>query len=245
MLGKLAPRDDDERDRAIDAGHDLDRVLTTDDLVSSDDAFFAATGITDGESAAGCALPVRRRHDPHARHAGAGRARSATFTASTRCGRYPATRSCPTDADRDPRHSLAPLTSCDAQLRRRPDRQRDRRTVTTFTAPPSVSVRTSDDGGHRLGLRGRHGPGPRRSCTPRNDWPTSSTATPAGTISRIWPATAVAWMVIRWLLQHGLAQVEHDVAEEGGDREHLGHDPAARRAAPWRRRPRPSAADKA
>ena len=35
--------------KAIDAGHDLDRVLTTDDLVSSDDVFFAATGITDGE----------------------------------------------------------------------------------------------------------------------------------------------------------------------------------------------------
>jgi len=49
ILGKLAPKDEQERDRAIAAGHDLDRVLTTDDLVSSDDAFFAATGITDGE----------------------------------------------------------------------------------------------------------------------------------------------------------------------------------------------------
>lgn len=53
ILGKLAPRDDAERQRAIDAGHDLDRVLTTDDLVSSDDVFFAATGITDGELLAG------------------------------------------------------------------------------------------------------------------------------------------------------------------------------------------------
>src|SRR5215468_12660201 len=53
ILGKLAPRNEEERDRAIDAGHDLDRVLTTDDLVSSDDAFFAATGITDGELMAG------------------------------------------------------------------------------------------------------------------------------------------------------------------------------------------------
>ena len=35
--------------RALDAGHDLDRVLTTDDLVTSDDVFFAASGITDGE----------------------------------------------------------------------------------------------------------------------------------------------------------------------------------------------------
>jgi fructose-1,6-bisphosphatase II len=53
ILGKLAPRDDAERRRALDAGHDLDRVLTTDDLVASDDVFFAATGITDGELMAG------------------------------------------------------------------------------------------------------------------------------------------------------------------------------------------------
>jgi fructose-1,6-bisphosphatase II len=46
---KLAPRDDNERRKALDAGHDLGRVLTTDDLVASDDVFFAATGITDGE----------------------------------------------------------------------------------------------------------------------------------------------------------------------------------------------------
>jgi fructose-1,6-bisphosphatase II len=49
ILGKLAPRDEAERRKALDAGHDLDRVLTTDDLVRSDDVFFAATGITDGE----------------------------------------------------------------------------------------------------------------------------------------------------------------------------------------------------
>jgi fructose-1,6-bisphosphatase II len=53
LLGKLAPRDEAERRKALDAGHDLDRVLTTDDLVSSDDVFFAATGITDGELLAG------------------------------------------------------------------------------------------------------------------------------------------------------------------------------------------------
>lgn len=49
IQGKLWPLDDAERQRAIDAGHDLDRVLTNDDLVSSDDVFFAATGITAGE----------------------------------------------------------------------------------------------------------------------------------------------------------------------------------------------------
>ncbi|MDR8410017.1 class II fructose-bisphosphatase [Nonomuraea sp. 3-1Str] len=49
IQGKLWPRDDAERQRAIDAGHDLGQVLTTNDLVSSDDVFFAATGITQGE----------------------------------------------------------------------------------------------------------------------------------------------------------------------------------------------------
>jgi fructose-1,6-bisphosphatase II len=53
ILGKLAPRDDAERERALAAGHDLSRVLRTDDLVASDDAFFAATGITDGDLLAG------------------------------------------------------------------------------------------------------------------------------------------------------------------------------------------------
>ncbi len=49
IQGKLWPRDDDERQRALGAGHDLDRVLSTDDLVRSDNVFFVATGITDGE----------------------------------------------------------------------------------------------------------------------------------------------------------------------------------------------------
>ena len=47
--GRLWPRDDDERRAAADAGYDLTRVLTTDDLVSGDDVFFSATGVTDGE----------------------------------------------------------------------------------------------------------------------------------------------------------------------------------------------------
>ena len=49
ILGRLWPRDDTERQAALDAGYDLDRVLTTDDLVAGDNCFFAATGITDGE----------------------------------------------------------------------------------------------------------------------------------------------------------------------------------------------------
>ena len=49
IQGQLWPRDDEERARAIEAGHDLDRVLTTDDLVTGDNVFFCAPGITDGE----------------------------------------------------------------------------------------------------------------------------------------------------------------------------------------------------
>ncbi|MGH2829060.1 MAG: class II fructose-bisphosphatase, partial [Actinomycetota bacterium] len=48
IQGRLWPRNDDERQRAVDMGYDLSRVLTTRDLCSSDDIFFAATGITDG-----------------------------------------------------------------------------------------------------------------------------------------------------------------------------------------------------
>ena len=48
IQGRLFPRDDDERRRLLDAGFDLERVLSTDDLVAGDDVFFAASGITDG-----------------------------------------------------------------------------------------------------------------------------------------------------------------------------------------------------
>jgi fructose-1,6-bisphosphatase II len=49
MQGKLWPRNDKERQAALDAGYDLDRVVDIDDLVRGDNCFFAATGITDGE----------------------------------------------------------------------------------------------------------------------------------------------------------------------------------------------------
>ncbi len=49
IQGKLWPKDDDERQHAIDAGHDLSRILTNDDLVTGDNCFFVATGITSGE----------------------------------------------------------------------------------------------------------------------------------------------------------------------------------------------------
>jgi fructose-1,6-bisphosphatase II len=49
IQGRLWPRNEDEKARALAAGYDLGRVLTTDDLVAGDNIFFAATGITDGE----------------------------------------------------------------------------------------------------------------------------------------------------------------------------------------------------
>jgi fructose-1,6-bisphosphatase II len=49
IQGRLWPRNEQERDAAVAQGHDLDRVLTTDDLVSGEDVFFAATGVTDGD----------------------------------------------------------------------------------------------------------------------------------------------------------------------------------------------------
>ncbi|OQO92434.1 fructose-bisphosphatase, class II [Saccharomonospora piscinae] len=49
LQGRLWPKDDEERRKALDAGHDLDRVLTTDDLVGGENVFFCATGVTDGD----------------------------------------------------------------------------------------------------------------------------------------------------------------------------------------------------
>lgn len=49
ILGRLWPRSDEERSATLEAGYDLDEVLDRDRLVSGDEAFFAATGVTDGE----------------------------------------------------------------------------------------------------------------------------------------------------------------------------------------------------
>jgi fructose-1,6-bisphosphatase II len=49
ILGRMWPRDDEERRRTVEAGIDPARVLTTDDLVQGDNCFFAATGVTDGD----------------------------------------------------------------------------------------------------------------------------------------------------------------------------------------------------
>lgn len=57
IQGRLWPKDDEERARAIDAGHDLTRVLEANDLVASDNAYFVATGITSADFVEG----VQRR----------------------------------------------------------------------------------------------------------------------------------------------------------------------------------------
>ncbi|WP_433506027.1 class II fructose-bisphosphatase [Pseudonocardia halophobica] len=49
IQGRLWPKDDEERSKAIAAGHDLDRVLTTNELVTGENVFFCATGVTDGD----------------------------------------------------------------------------------------------------------------------------------------------------------------------------------------------------
>ncbi|MFL6238756.1 MAG: class II fructose-bisphosphatase [Actinomycetes bacterium] len=75
IQGRLWPKDDEERQRAIDAGHDLDRVLTTDDLVKGDNVFFVATGVTDGELLKG----VRYRGGGATTHSLVMRSRSGTI----------------------------------------------------------------------------------------------------------------------------------------------------------------------
>ena len=49
IQGQLAPKDDEERQKAVDAGYDLDQILSTEDLVSGENVFFCATGVTDGD----------------------------------------------------------------------------------------------------------------------------------------------------------------------------------------------------
>jgi fructose-1,6-bisphosphatase II len=75
IQGRLAPHDEEERERALAAGHDLDRVLYTDDLVAGDDCFFVATGITDGELMKG----VRYRAGGASTHSLVMRSRSGTI----------------------------------------------------------------------------------------------------------------------------------------------------------------------
>jgi fructose-1,6-bisphosphatase II len=57
LVGRLWPRDDDERRAAVEAGYDLERQLSQDDLVRGDDCFFSATGVTDGDVLRGVHYP--------------------------------------------------------------------------------------------------------------------------------------------------------------------------------------------
>ena len=81
IQARLWPKDDEERQRALDAGHqfDDDHILTTDELVTGDDCFFAATGITDGELMKG----VRYRAGGCTTHSLVMRARSGTIRSVT------------------------------------------------------------------------------------------------------------------------------------------------------------------
>jgi fructose-1,6-bisphosphatase II len=74
IQGKLWPRNDEERQRALEQGYELERVLMTEDLVSGNDVFFAATGVTDGDLAKG----VRYRGDNAITHSIVMRSRSGT-----------------------------------------------------------------------------------------------------------------------------------------------------------------------
>jgi fructose-1,6-bisphosphatase II len=57
LLGRLWPRDEDERTAALEAGYEIERILDRDDLVAGDDVFFSATGITDGDVLQGVRYP--------------------------------------------------------------------------------------------------------------------------------------------------------------------------------------------
>ena len=75
IQGRLWPRNDEERAKAIAQGHDLDRVLTCDDLVRGNNVFFVATGVTDGELLRG----VRYRAGGATTHSLVMRSRSGTM----------------------------------------------------------------------------------------------------------------------------------------------------------------------
>jgi fructose-1,6-bisphosphatase II len=81
IQGRLWPTSDEERQKALDAGHrlDPDHVLSTDDLVRGDDIFFVATGITDGELMKG----VRYRAGGCSTHSLVMRSRSGTIRSIT------------------------------------------------------------------------------------------------------------------------------------------------------------------
>ncbi len=83
MQCKCWPRDDSERQFAAENGIDLDQVLCLDDLVDSDNVFFAATGVTRGELVTGCEVLWRRARRRRASSCGRSRVRSAASSRRT------------------------------------------------------------------------------------------------------------------------------------------------------------------
>ena len=63
LVGRLWPRDDDERKRAEEAGYDVSRVMTQDELVKGENCFFSATGVTDGDVLRGVRYEGDARRD--------------------------------------------------------------------------------------------------------------------------------------------------------------------------------------
>ena len=60
LIGRLWPRTDEERSEAVNAGYDLDAILTQNELVKGEDVFFAATGVTDGDMLQGVRYPRKK-----------------------------------------------------------------------------------------------------------------------------------------------------------------------------------------
>ena len=116
LLGRLWPRDETERRAALDAGYDLERVLTRDDLIAGEDVFFSATGITDGDVLQGVRYPSaggathRVAGDAHALGHGPADQRPRTTArswlrcgGSRLCGGCGVTRGCLSPASSPPR----------------------------------------------------------------------------------------------------------------------------------------------
>lgn len=61
IVGRLWPRNEEERQAAIDGGYDLDKQMTSNDLVRSDNCFFSATGVTGGDLLKGVRYPSAKR----------------------------------------------------------------------------------------------------------------------------------------------------------------------------------------
>jgi fructose-1,6-bisphosphatase II len=57
LLGRLWPRDEQERSVALEAGYEIERVLDCEDLVKGENVFFSATGVTDGDVLQGVRYP--------------------------------------------------------------------------------------------------------------------------------------------------------------------------------------------